>query len=76
MTMENTRFRTPSTINCCHHCVPPKRHTACWGHCPEYLAEKADYEAIKAERRKQAEITMGLNAQRCASVKRARKGGK
>ena len=76
MTKEKTRFKTTSTISCCHHCVPPKRHTACWGNCPEYLQEKAEYEAIKAERRKQMEIEVGLNAQHRASVKRARKGGK
>lgn len=76
MKQEKTRFRTESTINCCHHCVPPKRHTACWDHCPEYLQEKAEYEAKKAERRKQMEIEAGLNAQLRSSVKRARNGGK
>ena len=76
MTKENTRFRSTSTISCCHHCVPPKRHTACWGNCPEYLKEKAEYEAVKAERRKQEEISLGLHAQRSAAVKRAQKGGK
>ena len=35
-------------IQCCKGCVPPKRHTACWDHCPEYQKEKAEYEARKA----------------------------
>ena len=76
MARNESRFRSTSTISCCRHCVPPKRHTACWGHCPEYLKEKAEYEALKAERRKQAEIINGLLAQKYASVKRARNGGK
>ena len=71
-----SRFRTPSTITCCHYCVPPKRHTACWDHCPEYLKEKAEYEAIKAAHRKKEAIDGGLNAQKYASVNRAKKGGK
>ena len=71
-----SQFKTDSSISCCRHCVPPKRHTACWGHCPEYLKEKAEYEALKAEHRKQLEINRGLEAQKYASVKRAQKGGK
>ena len=73
MYKEESRLQTASTITCCRHCVPPKRHTACWDHCPEYLKEKAEYEAIKAEHRKKAEIDRGLDAQKYASVKRAQK---
>lgn len=29
-------------IRCCKGCKPPKRHTACWGTCPDYLKEKAE----------------------------------
>ena len=76
MSENKTPFRTASTISCCRHCVPPKRHTACWDHCPEYLKEKAEYEAVKAELRKKEAIDRGLNAQKYASVNRARKGGK
>lgn len=36
-------------IKCCMNCVAPKRHTACWGHCPEYIAEKEQYEKKKAQ---------------------------
>ena len=72
----SSQFRTPSTITCCHHCVPPKRHTACWGHCPEYLKEKAEYEAKKEARRKKDDLNSWLNAQRYASVNHTRKGGK
>lgn len=76
MNRKETQFRTSSTISCCHHCVPPKRHTACWDHCPEYLKEKAEYETIKAERRKKEAIERGLDAQKYAFVNQARKGGK
>lgn len=70
---KGTRFQSASTIRCCRDCVPPKRHSACWGHCPEYLKEKAEYEAIKAERNKQAKIEADLYAQRAAAVKRVQK---
>ena len=40
-------------IKCCKGCVAPKRHLACWGDCPEYLAEKAEHDLMKeAEYRK------------------------
>ena len=67
-------FRTQSTINCCHHCVPPKRHTACWDHCPEYLKEKAEYEALKAAYNGNAYVNAGLYDQREKRVMRAMKG--
>lgn len=73
---KGSQFRTPSTITCCRYCVPPKRHTACWDHCPEYLQQKAEYEAKKEAKRKQDDITRGVIAQRNASFERVRKGGK
>ena len=75
MPNNESRLRSASTISCCHHCVPPKRHTACWGHCPEYLKEKAEYEAEKAARFKKEELHRGLEAQKHAAVKRAKKRG-
>ena len=69
-----SRIQLTNTITCCRNCVPPKRHTACWGHCPEYLKEKAQHEALKAERAKQTNIRNGLEAQKAAAVKRAGKG--
>ena len=68
------QFRSESTITCCHHCVPPKRHTACWDHCPEYLKQKAEQEARKEESNKKSKINWGLNAQKYASVKKGSKG--
>jgi hypothetical protein len=72
MAEKNTPFRTGSTISCCRYCVPPKRHTACWDHCPEYLKERAEYDAKKEKEK----VRKGLDAQFIASVNRARKGGK
>lgn len=76
MTKKESQFRSTSTISCCHHCVPPKRHTACWDHCPEYLKEKAEQDARKAEANQKAQLNWGLNAQRYAAIKRVQKGSK
>lgn len=70
------QVRTHSTISCCHHCVPPKRHTACWGHCPEYLKEKAEYEERKTAYYGDPNIKAGLNAQQYQSVSKAMKARK
>ena len=60
-------------IICCKSCVAPKRHPGCHGHCPEYLAEKAEYEAKKAEIDKRKSIKKGLDAQTASAVYRAKK---
>ena len=64
------------SIKCCNGCVPPKRHTACWDHCPEYQKEKAENEAKKAAYEKKKAIQYGLNSQTAASVNRAKKNRK
>ena len=42
-------------IECCHHCVPPKRHEGCHSHCPEYIEERdaytAERDAIRQKRK-------------------------
>ena len=65
-------------INCCHHCVPPKRHTACWGHCPEYAAEKAEHDRLKAAEEERRRIQNNIINQRMEHVAKAikRKSGK
>ncbi len=60
-------------INCCRGCVAPKRHTACWGHCPEYLAEKAEYDRKKSEYDRKQAIDMGLYLQRSELYHKAMK---
>lgn len=61
-------------INCCRECVPPKRHTACWGHCPEYLAEKELHERKKAEYEKELKITGAIWEERRRKMDKAIKG--
>lgn len=58
-------------IRCCHGCVPPKRHTACWDTCPDYIAEKAEDQKKKEEERKRKSITTGINDQRARGVRKA-----
>ena len=70
-------FYTSHTIKCCQYCVPPKRHTACWGHCPEYLKEKAEYEERKALADKQSKVKGDIYNQRSERVTKAlRKHGR
>lgn len=60
-------------IKCCNGCVPPKRHEACWGHCPEYIAEKAAYEKRKAEYYGDIQVRSNLIAQQVKSITRAKR---
>ena len=59
------------SIKCCYGCVAPKRHTACWGHCPDYLAEKAADDAEKADYKKNQAISNGIYSSRSAKVNSA-----
>ena len=43
-------------IQCCRHCVPPKRYPGCGGHCEEYKKEKAKYLEDKERDRKDKEM--------------------
>ena len=58
-------------IKCCHNCVAPKRHTACWGHCPEYLAEKEQYEKLKAQDDQQRRVNNEIYLQRTDRIVKA-----
>lgn len=60
-------------IKCCKGCVAPKRHTACWDHCPEYQKEKAEYEKLKAAEDKKRRTDTAIFLQRSAAVARATK---
>ena len=35
-------------FECCHNCKPPKRYPGCQDHCPDGIAAKAKYNALKA----------------------------
>ena len=73
MHQPNQRLKTRSTITCCNGCVPPKRHTACWGNCPEYLKQKAEYEAKKAKRYRDDDITGAIATDRRKKARKAMK---
>lgn len=60
-------------IRCCYGCVAPKRHEGCWGHCPEYIQEKAKHDAQNEAIRKQNAISYGITVQKAAGVTRALK---
>ena len=57
-----------STIKCCCGCAPPKRHTACWGHCPDYAKERAEYDAKKAIEDKKRKVGADIYCQKSERV--------
>lgn len=60
-----------AVIKCCNGCVAPKRHTACWGDCPEYLAEKAEHELMKEAEYRKRKIRNDIYQQRADRVAKA-----
>ena len=58
-------------INCCHHCVAPKRHEACWGDCPEYNAEREEYKKKKALADQQRRVSNDIYSQRTDRIVKA-----
>lgn len=60
-------------VRVCMNCVPPKRYPGCHASCPEYLAEKEEYDRLKAIDY-QKRYTRGLLVdQRLRAVNRANK---
>lgn len=60
-------------INCCNGCVAPKRYPGCHGHCPEYLEEKAHWDALMDAERKKMSIQYGITTARSEAVSKALK---
>ena len=64
----------------CRDCKPPKRHPGCQDHCPDYIADKAKHNELKAADAKARGRTNGTAyAQLADSITRAckrRKGKK
>ena len=58
-------------MKCCKDCTAPKRHVACWGYCPDYLAERAEYDRLKAEMDKKKAVKDGIYHQKSCGVMRA-----
>lgn len=52
----------------CRFCVAPKRYPGCHSKCPEYLAERAKYDELKAENDKKKVVEGELISQRMASA--------
>lgn len=50
------------TIKCCKNCT--KRNTGCHSTCPDYIIEKAFYEAQREERKEKDLVGYGLYNQR------------
>ena len=57
-------------IKCCYGCVAPKRHTACWDHCPEYIAEKAKHEELKEADYLKRKISNDIHIQRANRIRK------
>lgn len=58
-------------IKCCNGCVPPKRNPGCHGRCPEYLAEKAEYDRLMAQDREKRDIGNAIYSNRSVKVNNA-----
>ena len=58
-------------IQCCKNCVAPKRHTACWGHCPDYLAEKEQHDALKEQEQNWRKVQNDIYNQRAIRISKA-----
>ena len=60
-------------INCCHYCVAPKRHPGCHDSCPDYAAQKAEHEKLKAADAKRRKVEDDIYNQRAENVTKALK---
>lgn len=60
-----------AVIKCCKGCVAPKRHLACWGDCPEYLAEKEEHDLTKEMEYRKRKIDNDIYQQRSDRVTKA-----
>lgn len=58
-------------MKCCKDCVAPKRHDRCHGHCQDYLAERAEYDRLKAEADRKKAVKDGIYHQKACGVVRA-----
>lgn len=47
-------------VTCCHNCK--ERHTACWGDCEKYKAERSEYEARKQAHRERRKLDENIDA--------------
>lgn len=67
-------------FKCCKNCVAPKRTPGCHDHCPEYIAERAEYDKKKADDDRRRHANSLVYGQRDRAVckamnKQRRRGG-
>lgn len=55
----------------CKDCVAPKRHPGCHDPCPEYLAQRAEYDRLKAIQDEKRDIGIAIYYNRAEKVNRA-----
>ena len=60
-------------VRVCKGCVSPKRYPGCHDHCPEYLAERAEYDRLKEADYKKRQTIGLLVDQRLQGINRANK---
>lgn len=60
-------------IQCCKGCVPPRRNPYCHSNCPEYIAEKEDYDKKMAEFKKKEDVSRAIQSSRGQKVYKALK---
>lgn len=65
-----------SKIECCKHCVPPKRYPGCHSKCEEYLRERAEWDAMKETEWKNRLRDYTINGYDIAKMDRLRKKNK
>lgn len=57
----------------CKDCVAPKRHPGCQDHCPEYKAERAEYDKRKAAYDRERDVSVAIILDRRDKVYKAMK---
>lgn len=60
-------------MDCCRHCVAPKRQPGCHDHCPEYKEERAEYDRRKTIEDQKSAVRNGIYRQKVDGVIRAAK---
>ena len=60
-------------VYCCYGCVAPKRFPGCHGSCPEYIAQRAEHDRLKAIQDRERDISAGINFSRGEKVYKAMK---
>lgn len=52
----------------CMNCVAPKRHPGCHASCPEYIAERAEYDRLKEIADRERDVGIGIYQSRSTKI--------